>query len=175
MPELSPVYDRTVQVSACVAADISFHIVYIVYKCTTDPGITRTHTFDSVGASHIYPSQTTGIMHKISPLVGPLRATPPIIGSEEERARREYTVQMSKRGLIDLCQQEASRFLVQGRYDLAVPGAIQVCITMFYRHLDVHRSSPVLLFQSRYLTIQYLCWKAAVVDATMASSDVRIK
>eukprot|EP00903_Cladosiphon_okamuranus_P017563 g16177.t1 len=64
-------------------------------------------------------------MHKISPLVGPLRATPPIIGSEEERARREYTVQMSKRGLIDLCQQEASKFLVQGRYDLAVPGAIQ--------------------------------------------------
>lgn len=69
-----------------------------------------------------------GIMHKISPLVGPLRATPPIIGSEEERARREYTVQMSKRGLIDLCQQEASKFLVQGRYDLAVPGAIQVII-----------------------------------------------
>lgn len=65
-------------------------------------------------------------MHKISPLVGPLRATPPIIGSEEERARREYTVQMSKRALIDLCQQEASKFLVQGRYDLAVPGAIQV-------------------------------------------------
>lgn len=65
-------------------------------------------------------------MHKISPLIGPLRATPPIIGSEEERARREYTVQMSKRALIDLCQQEASKFLVQGRYDLAVPGAIQV-------------------------------------------------
>lgn len=70
----------------------------------------------------------TGIMHKISPLIGPLRATPPIIGSEEERAKREYTVQMSKRALIDLCQQEASKFLVQGRYDLAVPGAIQVGI-----------------------------------------------
>lgn len=65
-------------------------------------------------------------MHKISPLIGPLRATPQIIGSEEERARREYTVQMSKRALIDLCQQEASKLLVQGRYDLAVPGAIQV-------------------------------------------------
>lgn len=70
-----------------------------------------------------------GIMHKISPLVGPLRAIPPIIGSEEERARREYTVQMSKRALIDLCQQEASKFLVQGRYDLAVPGAIQVRVS----------------------------------------------
>lgn len=72
------------------------------------------------------PIISVGIMHKISPLVGPLRAAPPIIGSEEERARREYTVQMSKRALIDLCQQEASKFLVQGRYDLAVPGAIQV-------------------------------------------------
>lgn len=67
-----------------------------------------------------------GIMHKISPLISPLRATPPVIGSEEERARREYTVQMSKRALIDLCQQESSKFLVAGRYDLAVPGAIQV-------------------------------------------------
>ncbi|CAM9457164.1 unnamed protein product, partial [Ascophyllum nodosum] len=66
-----------------------------------------------------------GIMHKISPLIGSLRATPPIIGTEEERARREYTIQMSKRALIDLCQQEASKFLVKGRYDLAVPGAIQ--------------------------------------------------
>lgn len=77
-------------------------------------------------ALHLSVCVYVGIMHKISPLVGPLRATPPIIGSEEERARREYTVQMSKRGLIDLCQQEASKFLVQGRYDLAVPGAIQV-------------------------------------------------
>jgi hypothetical protein len=32
---------------------------------------------------------------------------------------------MSKRALIDLCQQEASKFLVMRRYDLAVPGAIQ--------------------------------------------------
>lgn len=74
-----------------------------------------------------------GIMHKISPLIGPLRATPPIIGSEAERARREYTVQMSKRALIDLCQQEASKFLVQGRYDLAVPGAIQVLLYWEFR------------------------------------------
>lgn len=71
-------------------------------------------------------------MHKISPLIGPLRGTPPIIGSEEERARREYTVQMSKRALIHLCQQEASKFLVQGCYDLAVPGAIQVNFGLYF-------------------------------------------
>lgn len=76
-------------------------------------------------------------MHKISPLIGPLRATPQIIGSEEERARREYTVQMSKRALIDLCQQEASKLLVQGRYDLAVPGAIQVNTPIFNQSCNV--------------------------------------
>ncbi|CAM9293672.1 unnamed protein product [Chrysoparadoxa australica] len=32
---------------------------------------------------------------------------------------------MSKRALIDLCKQEASKVLVQGRYDLAIPGAVQ--------------------------------------------------
>lgn len=77
-------------------------------------------------------------MHKISPLIGSLRAAPPIIGSEEERARREYTIQMSKRALIDLCQQEASKLLVQGRYDLAIPGAIQVNIL----HLMMVNWSP---------------------------------
>jgi hypothetical protein len=33
---------------------------------------------------------------------------------------------MSKRALTDLCQQEASKFLVQSRFELAIPGAIQV-------------------------------------------------
>mmetsp|Transcript_27614 Transcript_27614/g.36233 ORF Transcript_27614/g.36233 Transcript_27614/m.36233 type:complete len:408 (+) Transcript_27614:114-1337(+) len=66
-----------------------------------------------------------GIMAKISPLLGPLRASANIVGSEDDRAKREYTIQMSKRALIDLCQQEASKFLVAGRHELAVPGAIQ--------------------------------------------------
>uniref|UniRef100_A0A7S2V026 MalT-like TPR region domain-containing protein n=1 Tax=Fibrocapsa japonica TaxID=94617 RepID=A0A7S2V026_9STRA len=66
-----------------------------------------------------------GIMAKISPLLGPLRAPAKIVGSEDDRAKRDYTMQMSKRALIDLCQQEASKFLVAGRYELAVPGAIQ--------------------------------------------------
>ena len=35
---------------------------------------------------------------------------------EEDRAKREYTLSMSKRALIDLCQAEASKFLVAGRY-----------------------------------------------------------
>lgn len=98
-------------------------------------------------AVRILSNTNKGIMHKISPLVGPLRATPPIIGSEEERARRDYTVQMSKRGLIDLCQQEASKFLVQGRYDLAVPGAIQVTMHIYYLMTDL--DTPFVLLLAR--------------------------
>eukprot|EP00611_Tribonema_gayanum_P022292 TRINITY_DN4449_c0_g1_i1.p1 TRINITY_DN4449_c0_g1~~TRINITY_DN4449_c0_g1_i1.p1 ORF type:complete len:444 (-),score=157.58 TRINITY_DN4449_c0_g1_i1:32-1321(-) len=66
-----------------------------------------------------------GIMRRISPLVGPLRNPAPIIGSKEERERKALVVEMSKKALVDLCQQEASKFLTQGNYELAVPGAIQ--------------------------------------------------
>eukprot|EP00514_Thraustochytrium_sp_LLF1b_P008738 CAMPEP_0184555606 /NCGR_PEP_ID=MMETSP0199_2-20130426/37880_1 /TAXON_ID=1112570 /ORGANISM="Thraustochytrium sp., Strain LLF1b" /LENGTH=116 /DNA_ID=CAMNT_0026951973 /DNA_START=31 /DNA_END=377 /DNA_ORIENTATION=- len=43
-----------------------------------------------------------GIMHKLLPLLSQLRAKPTIIGSEEERQKREYALIMSKRALIDL-------------------------------------------------------------------------
>mmetsp|Transcript_20205 Transcript_20205/g.42332 ORF Transcript_20205/g.42332 Transcript_20205/m.42332 type:complete len:456 (+) Transcript_20205:113-1480(+) len=66
-----------------------------------------------------------GIMHKIAPILGPLRSGAMVVGSQEDRAKREYTVNMSKRALIDLCQQEASKMLVNGQYTLAIPGAIQ--------------------------------------------------
>ncbi|KAJ1448005.1 hypothetical protein M885DRAFT_540677 [Pelagophyceae sp. CCMP2097] len=66
-----------------------------------------------------------GIMHKIAPLLGPLRAPSVVVGSQEDRARREYTMERSKRALVDLCTQEAAKFLVSGRFDLALPGAIQ--------------------------------------------------
>lgn len=61
-----------------------------------------------------------GIMHKISPLLAPLRAPSVVVGSEEDRAKRDYTLQMSKRALIDLCSQEASKFLVAGRCVVSV-------------------------------------------------------
>jgi len=66
-----------------------------------------------------------GIMHKISPLLGPLRSASLLVGSSSDRAKRQYTINMSKRALIDLCQQEASKMLVSGQYSLAIPGAIQ--------------------------------------------------
>ncbi|CAM9293746.1 unnamed protein product [Chrysoparadoxa australica] len=50
-----------------------------------------------------------GIIHKIAPLLGPLRSPPTVIGSEADRLKRDYIIQMSKRALIDLCKQEASK------------------------------------------------------------------
>jgi tetratricopeptide (TPR) repeat protein len=66
-----------------------------------------------------------GILHKIVPLLGPIRAAPAVIGSEEERARREYTLEVSKRALIDLTKNEAANLLARGQYQLSIPGAQQ--------------------------------------------------
>ena len=66
-----------------------------------------------------------GIMCKIAPLLGPLRSPPNVIGSEEDRKKREYTMDLSKKALVDLCGQEADKFLVAGRFELALPGAQQ--------------------------------------------------
>ena len=66
-----------------------------------------------------------GIMHKLCPLLGPIRSVPASTGSQEERARRQKTLDISLRALIDLTQTEASKFLDKRQYDLALPGALQ--------------------------------------------------
>ena len=67
----------------------------------------------------------TGILHKILPLLGPIRTTPAVIGSEEERQRRRYTLDVSKRALIDLTKTEAANLLARGQFALSIPGALQ--------------------------------------------------
>lgn len=54
-----------------------------------------------------------------------LRAPPKMIGSEEERKRRAEELMGIRKGLLELCTETAQKFLVQGKYDLAVPGALQ--------------------------------------------------
>jgi hypothetical protein len=66
-----------------------------------------------------------GILHKIVPLLGPIRTAPAVIGSEEERQRRQYTLEVSKRALIDLTKNEAANLLARGQYQLSIPGAQQ--------------------------------------------------
>jgi tetratricopeptide (TPR) repeat protein len=66
-----------------------------------------------------------GIHEKICQLLGALRTLRPTLGSEDERQRRNLTVQMSQHALIDLCKNEAQKHLVQGQYETAIPGALQ--------------------------------------------------
>jgi hypothetical protein len=66
-----------------------------------------------------------GIMHKLCPLLGPLRSAPLSTGSKEERERRQKTIDISMRALIDLTQIEATKYLNERQYELALPGALQ--------------------------------------------------
>jgi len=54
-----------------------------------------------------------------------LNEKPKLIGSEEERAIRNEELKVIRKELLDLCTETAQKFLVQGKYDLAVPGALQ--------------------------------------------------
>lgn len=66
-----------------------------------------------------------GIHEKICQLLGALRTLRPTLGSEDERQRRNLTVQMSQHALIDLSKNESQKHLVMGQYELAIPGALQ--------------------------------------------------
>jgi hypothetical protein len=81
-----------------------------------------------------------GIHEKVCQLLVPLRTTPAVIGSEDERDRREYTLQMSKRALIDLCKNEASRYLVCNEYELAVRKLRLIFNFYFFTFLEMKGS-----------------------------------
>jgi tetratricopeptide (TPR) repeat protein len=77
-----------------------------------------------------------GIHEKICQLLVPIRQPPLIIGSEEERRKMQAHLQKSqvplilllltlKRALIDLTKLEATKFVVHGNYEYAVPAAVQ--------------------------------------------------
>ena len=77
------------------------------------------------GSRHDAEIAWSGILYKIAPLLGPIRSNPPVIGSEEERQRRKYTLDVSKRALIDLTKTEAANLLARGQFALSIPGALQ--------------------------------------------------
>jgi len=64
-----------------------------------------------------------GILCKIAHVLGTLLAPQPLVGSEEERTKRFTAVQGTKLALIALCNEEAARHVVQGRFELAIPAA----------------------------------------------------
>lgn len=94
-----------------------------------------------------------GIMHKIAPLLAPLRAPSLVVGTEEDRAKREYTMELSKKALVDVCSREAAKFLSSGHYELAVPGALQALgfLKDIYGDEAVETISPYLQLAEAYL------------------------
>mmetsp|Transcript_40727 Transcript_40727/g.89003 ORF Transcript_40727/g.89003 Transcript_40727/m.89003 type:complete len:372 (-) Transcript_40727:277-1392(-) len=66
-----------------------------------------------------------GIRNLIAQDIVVLRERPKMIGSEEERDRRAEELTGIRRELLEICTGQAQKFLVQGKYELAVPGALQ--------------------------------------------------
>jgi len=66
-----------------------------------------------------------GIRNLIAQDIVVLRERPKMIGSEEERDRRAEELMGIRKELLELCTETAQKFLVQGKYELAVPGALQ--------------------------------------------------
>lgn len=66
-----------------------------------------------------------GIGNLIAQDIVVLRGPPKMIGSEEERHRRNEELMGIRKELLELCTETAQKFLVQGKYELAVPGALQ--------------------------------------------------
>jgi len=66
-----------------------------------------------------------GIRNLIAQDIVVLRERPQVIGSEEERDKRNDELKTIRKELLDLCTETAQKFLVQGKYELAVPGALQ--------------------------------------------------
>lgn len=83
-----------------------------------------------------------GIIKKIIHLLVPLRAAAPIVGTAEERAKREASLMLSKRSLIDFCLSESSNLLSVQRYALAVPAAQEAL--KFSREVDGDKSVAVI-------------------------------
>ena len=83
-----------------------------------------------------------GIIKKIVHLLIPLTAPAPIIGTAEERAKREANIILSKRSLIDFCLSESSNLLSIQKYSLAVPAATQAL--KFCKEIDGDKAVAVI-------------------------------
>lgn len=83
-----------------------------------------------------------GIIKKIVHLLIPLTAPAPIIGTAEERAKRDANIILSKRSLIDFCLSESSNLLSVQKYSLAVPAATQAL--KFCKEIDGDKSVAVI-------------------------------
>jgi tetratricopeptide (TPR) repeat protein len=126
-----------------------------------------------------------GIICKIDHLLGPLTVSAPIIGTADERARREKAILLSKKSLIEFCMNESSKLLHDQMYQLAEPGAIQALkfTKEVFGELSVEVVEPLLLLAQVALgtlllqqTESYLSQaKWNVMNATYCSDRVKSK
>ena len=124
------------------------------------------------GSRHDAELAWAGILYKIAPLLGPIRSNPPVIGSEEERQRRQYTLDVSKRALIDLTKTEAANLLARGQFSLSIPGALQAMKLA----KDVHGENSIELVPTYLLLAEANLglkrWKAAEEFLSLANWSV---
>ena len=79
-----------------------------------------------------------GILKKIVHLLPPLLQSPPIVGTQEERAKRSKALLLNKKSLADYCLTEASNLLSVRKFQLAKPAALQAL--KFFQDLDGERA-----------------------------------
>lgn len=103
----------------------------VKYECelTGEPATIQT---EINGVTYFYASREhqdvdfRGIMQKIGPIMAPLKeAEAARTGTHEEREERKKHLQSTRKALIDICRSEASKFLVVGEFELAIPGALR--------------------------------------------------
>ena len=79
-----------------------------------------------------------GILKKIVHLLPPLLQSPPIVGTQEERAKRAKALLLNKKSLAEYCLTEASNLLSVRKFQLAKPAALQAL--KFFQDLDGERA-----------------------------------
>ena len=83
-----------------------------------------------------------GIVKKIDHLIAPLKEEAPIVGTQEERARRLKLIETSKRSLIEYCLSESSNLMSMEKYQLAIPAAVQAL--KYCEELDGEKSLSIV-------------------------------
>jgi len=82
-----------------------------------------------------------GIHEKICTLLVPLRSPAPFFSSEEARLKRQTEIQARQQELLDLTITTGSKLLFEGKYEQAVPAAMQALKFA----MDIHGSGSIEL------------------------------
>uniref|UniRef100_A0A0G4GLQ1 MYND-type domain-containing protein n=1 Tax=Chromera velia CCMP2878 TaxID=1169474 RepID=A0A0G4GLQ1_9ALVE len=71
-----------------------------------------------------FQTDWNGILNLIADDINVLRSKPKLIGSEQERHKRKEELKAIRKEVLELCVETAHKYLIQGNFELAVPGAL---------------------------------------------------